>query len=95
MKNVSWSYYTNHEDVTTIRVDVNQSNVREFINALCIGNSFYDIVNEDGTKCVNARSILGVLYAIDEFKDMFLVNLTHDGDFPYEVRKFETNEIRY
>lgn len=95
MKNISWSYYTNHEDVTSMRVKVTQENVQNFITALCIGDSFYDLVNEDGTKCVNARSMLGVLYAIAEFKDMFLINLTHDGEFPEEVMEFKTDEIRY
>lgn len=67
-----------------------QQEVVDFIKALCDGrNDFYDVENFSGTKVVNARSILGMLYATGEFPDeMYLVNITNDGYFPSEIDNF-------
>lgn len=49
----------------------------------------YSIENFDGTSRVNARSLLGVLYAMVEHQDkMFLVNETRDGRFPAFVNDY-------
>ena len=62
---------------------VTQNEAVEFINALCDGKTFAS------TQRVNARSILGVLYATAEFKDeIYLVNLDNDGVFPAAIDKF-------
>lgn len=43
----------------------------------------YTIENFDGSHRANARSFLGVLYAMSDYNDeMFLVNETQDGYFP-------------
>ena len=63
--------------------------VQKFIYALCTGNDFYDIENFDGTKCVNARSLLGMLYAVSEFpNELYLVNIKNDGIFPHSIDEF-------
>lgn len=67
-----------------------QNDVMDFIRALCDGTSnFYDVENYEGTKCVNARSLLGMLYATSEFPNsIYLVNTTVDGEFPATIDRF-------
>ena len=49
----------------------------------------YIIENFDGESRINARSLLGVIYAMTEHQDeMFLVNLTEDGKFPSLIDKY-------
>ena len=49
----------------------------------------YVIENFNGTSRVNARSLLGVIYAMTEHDEhMFLVNDTIDGYFPSFVDKY-------
>ena len=51
-------------------------------------NSYF-IENFNGTSRVNARSLLGVIYAMTEHQDnMFLVNETEDGIFPSCINKY-------
>ena len=51
-------------------------------------NSYF-IENFNGTSRVNARSLLGVIYAMTEHQDnMFLVNETEDGVFPSCINKY-------
>ena len=46
----------------------------------------YMIENFDGSCRINARSLLGVIYAMTEHRDdMFLVNETVDGFFPSAI----------
>lgn len=46
----------------------------------------YVVENFDGTHRVNARSLLGVVYALSDYNDnMFLVNETEDGVFPHFI----------
>lgn len=46
----------------------------------------YTVENFDGTHRVNARSLLGVVYALSDYNDnMFLVNETEDGVFPHFI----------
>ena len=43
----------------------------------------YIIEDFNGTQRANARSLLGVIYALSDFNDeMYLVNMTHDGVYP-------------
>lgn len=70
---------------------ITQNEVIEFINSLCDGQvtDHFDLENFDGTQRVNARSLLGVLYATSEFADeVYLVNVDHDGEFPAAIDKF-------
>lgn len=51
-------------------------------------NSYF-IENFNGTSRINARSLLGVIYAMTEHQDeMFLVNETNDGFFPSFIDKY-------
>ena len=43
----------------------------------------YIIEDFNGTQRANARSLLGVIYAMSDFNDeMYLVNMTRDGVYP-------------
>jgi hypothetical protein len=49
----------------------------------------YTLENFNGTSRVNARSLLGVIYAMTEHDDnIFIVNNTIDGYFPSFVDKY-------
>ena len=48
----------------------------------------YVLVNFDETLTVDARSLLGVIYAMAEFGDKFIINTTHDGVYPIGIDKF-------
>ena len=49
----------------------------------------YIIENFDCSIRINARSLLGVIYAMTEHQDeMFLVNLTEDGVLPASMNKY-------
>lgn len=49
----------------------------------------YTIEDFSGTNRINARSLLGVIYALTEFNDeMFLVNDTVNGKFPSSIDKY-------
>lgn len=51
----------------------------------------YTLENFNGTSRVNARSLLGVIYAMTEHDDnIFIVNNTIDGYFPSFVDKYRT-----
>ena len=66
-----------------------RENIIDFIYALCDGSTdFFSIENFNGTMKVNARSILGMIYAVPEFDALFLVNDTTDGRFPASINKF-------
>ena len=66
-----------------------RENIIDFIYALCDGSTdFFSIENFNGTMKVNARSILGVIYAVTEFDALFLINDTTDRRFPASIDKF-------
>jgi len=49
----------------------------------------YVIENFNCESRINARSLLGVIYAMTEHQDeMFLVNETDDGFFPFFIDKY-------
>ena len=49
----------------------------------------FTLENFDGTRRVDAKSIIGVMYFMfDMYDDMFLVNDTHDGLIPSSVDVF-------
>lgn len=63
--------------------------INNFILALCDGtNSWYAVENKEGDRVVNARSILGMLYATAEFDETYLVNETNNGYFPNKIDAF-------
>lgn len=50
------------------------------------------IENKDASVRVNAHSMLGVLYATNDFNDnTYLVNLTNDGCIPSFVEEYRVN----
>ena len=64
-------------------------------------NEFVSMINSDGTadkytiedfngkQRVNARSLIGVIYALTDFNDeMYLVNESNDKEFPHFVDKY-------
>ena len=60
--------------------------INQFILALCDGtNSWYAVENKEGDRVVNARSMLGMLYATAEFDETYLVNETNNGYFPSKI----------
>lgn len=49
----------------------------------------FSIENFSGNHRINARSLLGVIYALTEFHEtMFLVNETNNGVFPSVIDKY-------
>ena len=73
-----------------IQLDTN-TRVTDFINEMSTDNSLYRyyLENFDGSYRVNARSLLGAIYASAEFQgQVFLVNDTHDGLFPNFIDKY-------
>ncbi len=65
------------------------------LNTMAEANEFVKSINSDGTvnkytiedfdnrHRVDARSVIGVVYAMTDFNDeMYLVNETEDGEFP-------------
>lgn len=73
-----------------IRIDTYKEAV-EFVSILNKDGTAdkYVLENFTGSYIVNARSLLGVVYASGEFDGkIFLVNTTHDGVYPREIDKF-------
>lgn len=49
----------------------------------------YTITDASGKYRVSARSLIGVIYAMTDFNDeMYLVNETDDGVFPYVIDQY-------
>lgn len=49
----------------------------------------YTITNNTGNYRTNARSLLGVIYAMTDFNDnMYFINETEDGVFPGAIDKY-------
>ena len=49
----------------------------------------YTLVDDTGTYRTNARSLLGVIYAMTDFNDnMYFINETEDGVFPGAIDKY-------
>lgn len=68
---------------------ITQNDVLSFINTLKADGGAYQLVSKDGIDSACAVSLLGVLYMSgDHGKDMYLVNLTHDGVFPNAIEEF-------
>ena len=73
-----------------IRVN-NPTEAAEFVSKLNSDGSTnsYVIENKDGKHRVNARSLLGVIYACTDYSDsMYLVNDSDDGNFPSFVNDY-------
>lgn len=62
---------------------VTQADILHLINLLYTSEDVFTVEDFTGTRRVNARSLLGVLYIVSECGDkLYLVNDTNDGVFP-------------
>jgi hypothetical protein len=62
---------------------IKQSDILKLLSILSESEDKFTIENFDGSRKVNARSIMGVLYITAECgAELFLVNNTHDGVYP-------------
>lgn len=67
----------------------NQAEVMDFIQNLCKFEDRFSIESRSGRRCVNAKSVIGVIYTILECPDeMYLVNESRDGVIPAFVDRF-------
>lgn len=67
----------------------NQKEVLEFIQDLSMSEDEFSLENFDGSRRVNAKSVIGVMYTMIELNDeTYLVNDTHDGEIPVTVDKY-------
>lgn len=76
---------------THIRI-LTQKQAAEFVSLLNADGTTdkYILETADLEYCVDARSLLGVLYFIAEHNDdTYLVNRTHDGVYPGGVTMFQ------
>ena len=62
--------------------------ILNFIKAAQQENDVYVIEDFEGVKRVSARSMLGMMYAVAEFDELFLVNLSEDGFIPARFDDF-------
>lgn len=70
------------------------ADANDFVTAMNSTGSVDKFIIEDYNRIqrANARSLLGVIYALSDYNDeMYLVNETNDGDFPSFVDKYRIN----
>lgn len=73
-----------------IRIDTPQE-ASEFVQLINSDGTVtkYTITDGTGKYRANARSLIGVIYAMTDFNDeMYLVNETDDGVFPHAIDKY-------
>ena len=67
----------------------NQTDVLAFVQEVCKHDDSFSIENKDGSRRVNAKSVIGVKYTMADFSDeMYLVNDTTDGNIPVALNKY-------
>ena len=81
---------------TRIRAHIrlsNQAEVMTFIQHLTKFNDNFSIESGKGTRRVDAKSVIGVMYTMYDFpEDMYLVNDTRDGFIPSFVDSYRMPE---
>ena len=71
-----------------IRLDTQQK-ILDFTNYLNNETGRYSVEDVSGERRVDARSLLGLIYASGDFGDeMYLVNETNNGYFPSKIDAF-------
>ncbi len=71
-----------------IRLDTQQK-ILDFTNYLNNETGRYSVEDVSGERRVDARSLLGLIYASGDFGDeMYLVNETNNGCFPNFVNNY-------
>ena len=66
-----------------------QAEVLQFVQGLSRSDDVFSIENKDGSRRIDAKSILGVLYFTFDLQDeMFLVNESNNGLIPAFVDQF-------
>ncbi len=72
---------------------LSQDDVVDFIQALSKFEDQLTIENTNGTRRVNAKSVIGVMYTMLDFPDgLYLVNDTRDGFIPSCIDAFRCPE---
>ena len=68
-------------------------NITSVSEALDIFNKLLDeskdefvLINEDESKQSDPKTYIGVIYALSEFDEIYLVNKTNDGIFPEFIK---------
>ena len=63
------------------------SEAYEFANRLNeSSNDDFSLTNEDGSKTVDLRTHMSIIYALSDFDKIYLINNTNDGVFPEFIR---------
>lgn len=72
------------------RLRLNTQSAREFVRELnkSKDNSLWHIEDKNGEQTINARSLLGMVYAADSWKQIYLVNDTLNGEYPEFMKKY-------
>lgn len=70
-----------------IRLD-RDGDIAKFITAIMEEQDTFAIENADGKQCVSAGSMLGLLYAQASWSQIYLFNMTNDGEIPPVFDKF-------
>lgn len=66
-----------------------QAEVMQFVQCLSRSDDVFSIENKDGSRRIDAKSVLGVLYFTFDLQDeMFLVNESNNGLIPTFVDQF-------
>lgn len=70
----------------------NQEDVLNLVQRISKLDDEYAIENKSGTHRINAKSVIGVMYAMLDFPDeMYLVNETHNGESPAFVDMYRVS----
>lgn len=66
-----------------------QADAIKFVQMMCKENSRYIIEDKNASQRVDAKSMMGVIYAMSTFGgETYLVNETVNGVFPNEINDF-------
>lgn len=72
----------------TIKIDI--TSVSEALDVVSKLDEFptdeFMFTNKEGNKESDARAYIGIIYALSEFGEIYLVNKTHDGLFPESIK---------
>lgn len=65
------------------------SDIEKFVGQMKAEEDSFLIVDFNGRQRADAKSLLGVMYAVAEFNDqLYLVNETNDGSFPSFIDEY-------
>lgn len=72
------------------RLNLNLYSARTFVSELNKHDqeNQWRLESEDGNEAVNARSMLGTIWATDSWDIIYLVNESHPGEYPEFMKKY-------